>query len=226
MKAKTAQHGNGPLRQLQLLVARLGINISFIHPEKQAFEHILRIRRETEMVLTLNEAAQIFNAVVNTTKIPGDITEIGVYRGGSSKLICEAKGNRYFHLFDTFEGLPNTSSKDTQLFRKNQYQGSLECVQKLLQGFPNLYFYKGLFPATAISITQKMFSFVHMDVDLYESTKSCLDFFYPRMSRGGVIISHDYLGSIGVKTAFDEYFKDKPEPVLEVTDSQCLIVKC
>ena len=71
-----------------------------------------------------------------------------------------------------------------------------------------------------------MFSFVHMDVDLYESTKSCLDFFYPRMSRGGVIISHDYLGSIGVKTAFDEYFKDKPEPVLEVTDSQCLIVKC
>jgi hypothetical protein len=223
---KISEHGNGPLRELQLLVARIGINVSFIHPEKTAFKYIIRIRKETEMVLTLNEAAQIFNAVINTIKIPGDIAEVGVYRGGSSKLICEAKGNRPLHLFDTFEGLPDSSVNDSKRFHKNQYLSSLEYIQGLLKGFPNIYFYKGLFPTTAGPVSQKKFSFVHLDVDLYESTKNSLEFFYPRMSKGGVIISHDYLGSKGVKAAFDKFFDDKPEPVIEVTDSQCLVIKC
>ena len=35
------------------------------------------------------------------------MAEVGVYQGVSAKLICEAKGDKELHLFDTFEGLPD-----------------------------------------------------------------------------------------------------------------------
>ncbi len=47
-----------------------------------------------------------------TEKIKGELAEVGVYKGGSAKLICEAKGNSILHLFDTFEGLPNVGEND------------------------------------------------------------------------------------------------------------------
>jgi hypothetical protein len=62
-------------------------------------------------------------------------------------------------------------------------------------------------------------------VDLYESTLSCLRFFYPRLSPGGILISHDYLTAEGVNAAFREFFAGKPEPVIELTGYQCMIVK-
>ena len=71
----------------------------------------------------------------------------------------------------------------------------------------------------------RTFSLVNLDVDTYESTKQCLLFFYNRMSTGGIIISHDYLTAPGVQKAFDEFFSDKPEPVIETAGSQCLVVK-
>ena len=66
-----------------------------------------------------------------------------------------------------------------------------------------------------------------MDGDIYESTLEGLRFFYPRMNKGGIILSHDYcsLGFPGVKRAFDEFMSDKPEPVIELWDSQALVVK-
>jgi O-methyltransferase len=226
MQLCASKFGNRFLRKAQLLFARVGLNVSSINSEKKALFSVCKIRSETYMVLTLNEASQVFASVRDTTKILGDIAEVGVYMGGSAKIICEAKGNRRLHLFDTFEGLPEVSEiRDSARFHKNQYSCTLEYVKGLLSNYPNVFFYKGMFPSTADPVSDRQFSFVHLDVDLYESTKCCLEFFYPRMSRGGVIISHDYLNSKGVKTAFQEYFKDKPEPVLELTDSQCLIVK-
>jgi hypothetical protein len=40
-----------------------------------------------------------------------------------------------------------------------------------------------------------------------------------------VLISHDYLLAKGVKAAFTEFFANKPEPVMELIDDQCMIVK-
>lgn len=102
---------------------------------------------------------------------------------------------------------------------------SLENVTSYLKEYNKVYIYKGLFPATSDPIKDKKFSFVHLDVDTYMSTSNCLKFFYPRMERGGIIISHDYINSEGVRNAFDEFFKDKMETVIELSGSQCLIAK-
>jgi hypothetical protein len=74
-------------------------------------------------------------------------------------------------------------------------------------------------------VKSSRFSFVHLDVDLYESTKGALEFFYPRMPAGAVLISHDYVEFPGVRSAFDDFFGDKPEPVVEMSGNQCMVVK-
>ncbi len=71
------------------------------------------------------------------------------------------------------------------------------------------------------------YSFVHIDVDLYQPTLDCLNFFYNRMIPGGIIISDDYKWqhTPGVKRAFDEFFKDKKEQVNDSGLNSCFVVK-
>jgi O-methyltransferase len=69
------------------------------------------------------------------------------------------------------------------------------------------------------------FCFVHLDVDLYESTKQCLEYFWPRLIPGGVVISHDYSILEGVRNAFAEFSADKRENVIEMPTTQCMMIK-
>ena len=179
------------------------------------------------MLLSNDEAYQVYMLAQKTAKIPGDIAEVGVYRGGSAKLIAEVKGDKSLYLFDTFEGLPALSKNDNpEHFHESQFPSSFEEVKNLFNTYSNVHLYKGLFPQTAGPIKDKRFSFVNLDTDLYESTKDCLEFFYPRMNRGGILLSHDYPKAIGVKRAFDEFFENKPEIVLPaVSRQQCFVVK-
>jgi hypothetical protein len=104
---------------------------------------------------------------------------------------------------------------------------SLESVRDFLKDCTNVRFYPGLFPKTACDIKNERFCFVNIDVDIYSSTKDCLDFFYPRMVSGGVMAFDDYKWKhcAGVKKAIDEFLVGKPEKVVEVEESQCVIIK-
>lgn len=195
----------------------------------KAMDLVKKIRNERELCIEDCEGYQIFMAVKNTAKVNGDIAEIGVYKGGSAALICEVKENKTLYLFDTFEGLPDLCEMDNlKVINKGQFLGEFEDVKAYLKKYSNVYIYKGLFPSTADPIKNKRFSFVNLDVDLYKSTLSCLEFFYSKMNKGGIIISHDYTNTNaqGVRKAFDDFFKEKPEPIIELSGSQCLIVKC
>ncbi len=78
---------------------------------------------------------------------------------------------------------------------------------------------------TGAAVADLKFSFVHLDVDLYESTLSALAFFWPRMSSGAIVLSHDYPLLDGVVRAFSEFFRDKITPVIPLSGGQCLAVK-
>ncbi|MEN6395293.1 MAG: TylF/MycF/NovP-related O-methyltransferase [Methanoregula sp.] len=193
---------------------------------KQFASQLRKIRSDTELLLEDIEAYHIYMASKITQKIPGDIAEVGVYKGGSAKIICSAKGDRTLHLFDTFAGLPKVDDVDQVWpFYEGKFAASYDNVKAYLSQEKNVILYKGLFPDTSDPVKDKHFSLVNLDVDTYESTKKCLEFFYPRMSPGGVILSHDYLTVPGVRKAVDEYFADKPEPVVETAASQCIVVK-
>ncbi len=121
-------------------------------------------------------------------------------------MICEAKGYKQFHLFDTFAGLPKPGVEDRGVHREHQYACNRASVEQYLVGFPNLFLYGGVFPDSTKGVArveQARYSLVHFDVDLYESTRACLEFFYTRVLPAGILIAHDYFLLAGVRQAFD-----------------------
>lgn len=196
-------------------------------PEKTAIiQHVRALKKEYDLLLADDEAYRLAVLLQAVAKIPGDVAEVGTYRGGSARLICEYKGSKPLHLFDTFTGLPRTGSYDYIGFKEGQYHAPRAVVEQAVAGFGGVSIYEGLFPDTAAPIADKTFSFVHLDVDLYEWTLEGLRYFYPRLAPGGVIITHDAItGDRGAGRAFGEFFADKKEPVIPVSRSQAMVVK-
>ena len=215
------------LREVPLMFARGGMMLSKYWDSdrrRQRLKSLLEIRSQRDMLLLPCEACQIMSAIDAVHRIPGDMAELGVASGSSAKMISERAPERTLHLFDTFEGLPRPGATDSARFRESQYRHSLESVQQYLNG-NKVSFHKGLFPESTAGLSDTRFAFVHLDGDLYESTLAGLEWFYPRMNRGGILICHDYDTSVGVNRAFEEFFAQKPEPVLDFVGSQCGFVK-
>jgi len=221
--------GGGISEQLAVeMLAALHFILLGAHKDKEVVKLLRRIRKERKCLLTGFEQFIIYSLARAQSRLDGDMAEVGVYTGASAKLICEARGDKTLHLFDTFSGLPESSAKDRNVYTnksKPQYACSLESVEAYLGNYPRLHFYKGLFPETAAPVSDRTFCFVHIDVDLYQSTLACLEFFYPRLVPGGILISHDYSILSGVKAAFTEFLADKPEALAELPTTQAMIIK-
>ena len=215
-----------PVRAMTIgLMARLELALLAGHKQPGHMAQLKSARRGRESLLSGNEAFTVYSLARAQSRIDGEMAEVGVYQGCSARIISVASGAKPLHLFDTFEGLPSPNATETDRMSAGHYAASLGSVQKFLSGERNIHFYQGLFPATAHPVSDRKFSFVHLDVDLKSSTLACLDFFYPRMVPGGVILSHDYSYLDGVREAFDEYLEDKSEFALELATSQAMLVK-
>ncbi len=200
--------------------------VSYTHPIKtNGFNIIKRISKENKILLYPHEAYQIYTIVKSLCeKRICNLAEVGVCNGGSAKVICEAKSLSKLYLFDTFSGLPKPTKIDT-LFKEGDYSSTQEEVGKYLTNYDNLRIISGLFPNSASEEIKKLkFMFVHLDVDLHDSMLNSLNFFYPRMERGGIIILHDYPAE-SIKKAITDFLNDKPEIVIELNGSQCMIIK-
>ena len=218
--------GGGYFERLGLgLWSRLQLSALNSRKDKQIVNLLSDIHRNQRSLLSAFEQYLIFSVARAQSTRPGAIAEVGVFRGGSAKLICEVKGDKPLHLFDTYEGLPESSKEDRGIHREHQYACSLEEVQEYLKAYEHVHFHKGLFPDSTAGVPDQEYCFVHFDVDLYEGTKACLEYFYPKMIPGGIMISHDYGLLAGVEQAFHEFFEDKPEEIIEQPTTQCMIVK-
>jgi O-methyltransferase len=184
--------------------------------------------REGTTILSIKECYNIRFYLAGSLRLGGAVAELGVYKGGGAKLICEYKGDAPLHLFDTFEGMPEVDGS-VDVHRAGDFSDTdLAGVKAYLGAYERCVFHKGEFPGTTAELPDDAgFCFVHLDADLYESTLSGLEYFYPRLKRGGVIISHDYNATTcpGVRRAFDEYFRETPGDVMILWDTQCLVKK-
>lgn len=148
--------------------------------------------------------------------LPGDVAECGVYKGGSAYAFCEAlaESKKHIHLFDTFSGMPALNLDGDSHGPGVFGDVNLETVKESLQKFGDMcLFYSGVFSETFPSVSTEQFCFVHVDCDLYQSVKECCEFFYPRMSPGGLILFQDYMSPtcVGAKKAVDSFVADKPD---------------
>ena len=182
-------------------------------------------RSGRESLLSGNEAFTVYSLARSQSHLDGEMAEVGVYQGVSARLISIASGGVPLHLFDTYSGLPDVDATEKVRMREGHYSASLSSVQAFMADRPDITYHPGLFPSTAEPCSDRRFSFVHLDVDLKSSTLACLEFFYPRMLAGGVILSHDYSYLDGVRSAFTEFLSHRREQAIELPTSQAMIVK-
>lgn len=228
MRNKTFQRwiGGGFLERLGIRIWSYFMLLSLIaRKEKSDLTVVRQVFRDHRSIMTIDEMWLLYAIARSQLKLPGAIAEVGVFRGGSAKIFCELKGERPLHLFDTYEGLPPSSPADGGVHRVGQYACTLDSVKEYLRAYPNLHFHKGLFPDSTTGVPEERYCLANFDVDLYAGTLACLEYFYPRMIPGGIMISHDYDLLAGVRQAFAEFLSDKPEGLIELSTTQCMVVK-
>jgi O-methyltransferase len=204
-------------------IARLHYGLAnYRHPLRQiARQHAASASRIKGGTTPL-ELIELHNAVTAWEKIPGDLAEAGVYKGTTAALMLSASHDKKIHLFDTFEGLPDSENQ----FKMGGWAGSLGEVRRNLDAWSDrTVFHSGFFPASATGLEGSRFSFVHLDMDLYQSTIDALHWFWPRLNAGGALMSHDYPQSAGVVQAFHEFFDSTPVPIFPLSGQQCMAIK-
>jgi hypothetical protein len=157
--------------------------------------------------------------------ISGARAECGTLKGFSALMMNRlaqtadtAFRGQDFCVVDSFEGLsapqaqdavadPNKPGRTLYPAEKGAMACPLEHVRTVLRDFPEVRYYKGWIPEVLAGLPETRWSFVHIDVDLYEPTLGCLEYFVPRLAPGAIIVNDDYSSPLfpGGGRAWDEY---------------------
>lgn len=163
------------------------------------------------------------------SSLHGDIAECGVYKGASAYLMCDVLqgSGRLVHLFDSFDGLSEPKQEDGTYWSKGALRMPEETIYETLASFSQYKVYKGWIPDRFHEVADLSFSFLHIDVDLYEPTLASLEFFYPRIETRGIILMDDYgfNSCPGAKRAADVFFANRPEQIVMLPTGQAVVVK-
>ncbi|MHC4959671.1 MAG: TylF/MycF/NovP-related O-methyltransferase [Planctomycetota bacterium] len=165
---------------------------------------------------------------INANKIPGDIVECGVWKGGSMMLAARTlmrlgDSKRHLHLYDTFEGMsaPTDADVDFRGLRAdddmpNQIEHTLAGLEEVRQnllgtGYPvdAVHFIEGKVEETIPAHTPERIALLRLDTDWYESTYHELVHLYPLLSPGGIVIIDDYGHWNGARRAVDQFMAEQ-----------------
>jgi hypothetical protein len=143
--------------------------------------------------------------------LEGDIVECGCFRGLSSFLLltrlkraAPAFDGHGYHIFDSFEGLSEPSAEDRasadpatakrvgRMLRQGWFATPLAAVRKALADFPGVAWHPGWIPQSFAGLPELRYRFVHLDLDLHDPTLGGLEYFYPRLVPGAIIVCDDY----------------------------------
>jgi O-methyltransferase len=186
-----------------------------------------RVRNRT--VVTPEGICTLVTLLRQALHVKGAIYEMGVYKGGSARLIrdlIEGQG-RTMRLFDTFTGMKETDPNKDRIRPGDLGDTSLESVQALVGTADWIDYRQGWIPGTFDGIGGDTIAFAHIDVDLHDSIIDCCKFVYPRMVPGGVMLFDDYgfPATPGARAAIDAFFSDKPEVPLVLQTGQAVVTK-
>jgi O-methyltransferase len=164
--------------------------------------------------------------------VPGDTVECGSLEGAGSYLIHlmnnrSGKHERWHHVFDSFRGLSAPGEGDGLHWEQGDLAVSMEEVDTNMGDFDRYTLHQGWIPDRFEEVQDKRFAFVHIDVDLHQPTFDAIEFFYPRLNEGGIILCDDYGSSLcpGATRAIDEYLANKPEKMLYMTCGSGFMIK-
>jgi len=137
-------------------------------------------------------------------------------------------GKCSLHLYDSWDAMRSEYLVESEKDHEGRYnQLDMKRTQKNLSKFKTLIvFHKGYIPE---SLSQKPNSpdsicYLHIDLNSSKSTRAVLEFFYPRLVKGGVILFDDYAatGYEDTKQIVDKFFSDKPGMLQKIPTGQGL----
>lgn len=150
-------------------------------------------------LVDLYRCYELWHLLGQTTGLAGDILEVGTWRGGTGCLLgkkAQLLGlNSEVFLCDTFEGVVKTSDKDATYSGGEHADTTAPVVQSLIDKLElkNTTILTGIFPEdTGESVENRIFRLCHIDVDVYQSGKDVLDWVWPRLQRGGIVVFDDF----------------------------------
>lgn len=184
---------------------------------------------------------ELLDSVIN---IPGDIVEVGCWRGSNTMLFAKALDYKYQSskkvvVFDSFEGLQNFSLSDQIADTDNEinnYKGNYDLLMSLadLHNLTDtLEFYIGnaekTIPEFSSSQSWRSFSLIYFDADLYEACKVSLECLWDQLSTGGIFVFDEWNMSRypGESNAVNDFFKNRSDYKFRQplnTDSPSLVV--
>ncbi|MCC6934838.1 MAG: class I SAM-dependent methyltransferase [Candidatus Yanofskybacteria bacterium] len=181
-------------------------------------------------------------------QLDGDVMECGVGHGTSFAMLAflarhENKG-RHVWGFDSFVGYPEPTAEDlagTRKPKKGEWAGTtVGDIQQLFVDTrldppfvqSNVHVIPGYFQDSLSAFTGSSIAFLHLDVNLHASYRTCLEQLYPKVVQGGVILFDEYEGGMeftklpGAKRAIDEYLAPLGEIVQrDPVADKCYLVK-
>ena len=166
-----------------------------------------------------DETKRIIEVAKECLVIPGDVVELGCYKGDTSLMLAEIiRGtDKKLWIYDSFEGLPEKSEKDESVIGENFRAGALMVTKRevkerfLRAGLPVPVIKKAWFNELSSEDLPSKICFAFLDGDFYQSVKDSLRLVESKMAKNGVIMVHDYKNEAlpGAARAVDEWKKDK-----------------
>ncbi len=179
---------NDSIHRVNILSAvRMGVPYSVNPPEK------LRLMAEE---------------FISVSHLSGDVADLGSCRGGTALILKRLALDKQLHLFDTWQGTPY----DDPLchHKKGEWIASFDECNTLIGNDDLTYYHMGVFPESVKNCldNEQRFCFVYVDMDTYQATKDAIEFFWPRMVKGGKLFVDDWAHTpcAGVEKAIREVF--------------------
>ena len=193
-----------------------------------------QVREHTK--LDVFRAYALWRYAEQSAKLPGDILEVGVWRGGSAALMAAALhelgvNNRRVVLADTFRGVVKAGPRD-DYYKGGEHSDTSEAIVRELFSRLDLDGYDllvGVFPDETAGLLSddRRFAICHVDVDVYQSARDVAEWVWPRLPAGGLLIYDDYgyYGCEGVTALGNEEFLAGDRMVTHNLNGQLVAVK-
>jgi hypothetical protein len=178
--------------------------------------------------------AILTEAARHASRLPGNLVEFGVYRGGYAFMVLSRtalRPDQRFYLFDTFAGIPEmrlTAHEASDGFARRWSDTSVEHVSRLLARWASqLVFVEGDVFDTIPRTETGPIAFASLDLNASAPTAEALKYLYPRLVPGAMLVMDDYgcPGYEDQRGVIARFFEGQPEQVMALPTGQALVVK-
>jgi hypothetical protein len=169
-------------------------DVGRIHPMRERSLRALQrtvdyIERTMPAALGFDSQRELIEYALRSAKVDGHYMEFGVFTGGTIRFMAARTGGRVIHGFDSFEGLPEAWGGFNLGRRAFDVKGRLPRVPA------NVRLHRGWFDVSLpewLKANPGSIAFIHIDCDLYSSTKTILTLVADRLVPGTIMLFDEY----------------------------------